>query len=89
MTPMEAKGTGREDSSAADEYFSEDVGAARAGRFSALSRLPLPRTFEAFVYGSSGSRVEYCYQTVVRLPSGEGEVRWRNREGGGNWSVVL
>ena len=89
MSPMEAKGMVQGEFHAADEYFAQDVEAARAERFEALSRLPVPRTFEAYVFGSSESRVEYCYQVVVRLPSGESEVQWRNKEGGGNWSVTL
>ncbi|MBE0607303.1 MAG: hypothetical protein IH610_13575, partial [Deltaproteobacteria bacterium] len=55
----------------------------------ALSLLPLPRVFEAFVFGPSGSGVEFCFQTVERLPDGGFEVRWRNRKGGGNWVVTL
>jgi len=89
MSPMEAKGFPPGRHSAAEEYFSEDIGTFRSGRLEALSALPTPRIYEAYVYGASGSRVEYCFQVAVRLPSGGDEVRWRNREGGGNWSVVL
>ena len=71
------------------EFFAEDRAAFLAAREAALSPLPLPRVFEAFVFGPSGSGVEYCFQTVARRPDGGFEVRWRNREGGGNWVVTL
>ena len=74
---------------AAAEFFTEDRAAFLAAREAALSRLPVPRVFEAFVFGSSGSGVEYCFQTVSRRPADGFEVRWRNREGGGNWVVTL
>ncbi len=56
---------------AADEFFAEDRAAFLAAREAALSLLPLPRVFEAFVFGPSGSAVEYCFQTVERRPDGE------------------
>ncbi len=71
------------------EFFAEDRAAFLAAREAALSLLPLPHVFEAFVFGPSGSGVEYCFQTVARRPDGDFEVRWRNREGGGNWVVTL
>jgi hypothetical protein len=71
------------------EFFAEDRAAFLAAREAALSRLPLPRVFEAFVFGPSGTGVEYCFQTVERRPDGGFEVRWRNRESGGNWVVTL
>jgi hypothetical protein len=74
---------------AAAEFFTEDRAAFLAARGAALSLLPVPRVFEAFVFGPSGSGVEYCFQTVSRRPDGGFEVRWRNREGGGNWVVTL
>jgi len=74
---------------AAAEFFTEDRAAFRAAREAALSLLPVPRVFEAFVFGPSGSGVEYCFQTVSRRPDGGFEVRWRNREGGRNWVVTL
>lgn len=75
--------------SASEEFFAEDRTAYFAAREAALSLLPVPRVFEAFVFGPSGSRIEYCFQVVVRKPDGGFEVRWRNREGGGNWTVTL
>jgi len=89
VSPMEAKGFPAGRYSAAEEQFAPDLEDWRAGRAAALARLRSPKVFEAFVYGPSGSVVEHCIQTVERLPSGGHEVRWRNREGGGNWKVTL
>ena len=86
---MEAKGFVSGPFAAAVEFFAEDGAAFLAAREAALSLLPVPRVFEAFVFGPSGSGVEYCFQTVSRRPDGGFEVRWRNREGGGNWVVTL
>jgi hypothetical protein len=74
---------------AAAEFFTEDRAAFLAAREAALSPLPVPRVFEAFVFGPSGSGVEFCFQTVSRRPDNGFEVRWRNRDGGGNWVVTL
>jgi hypothetical protein len=74
---------------AAAEFFTDDRAAFLAAREAALSLLPVPRVFEAFVFGPSGTGVEYCFQTVSRRPDGGLEARWRNREGGGNWVVTL
>lgn len=98
LSLMEAKGwapgpgvtdDGHGGPGAAAEFFTEDRAAYLAAREAALSLLPVPRVFEAFVFGSSGCGVEYCFQTVSRRPDGGFEVRWRNREGGGNWVVTL
>jgi len=86
---MEAKGWVPGPGEAAAEYFAEDRDAFLAAREAALSLLPRPRVFEAFVFGPSGSGVEYCFQTVERGPDGGFEVRWRNREDGGNWVLTL
>ncbi|MBP2679220.1 MAG: hypothetical protein H6Q83_1890 [Deltaproteobacteria bacterium] len=86
---MEAKGWASGPGEAAAEFFAEDRAVFLAAREAALSLLPLPRVFEAFVFGPSGSGVEYCFQTVERRPGGGFEVRWRNRAGGGNWVVTL
>ena len=91
---MEAKGfasgpfAGHQASMAVGIFRGRPGGVSR-GEGGALSLLPLPRVFEAFVFGPSGSGVEYCFQTVSRRPDGGFEVRWRNREGGGNWVVTL
>jgi hypothetical protein len=89
LTLMEAKGGAAGPFAAGEEFFAEDRAAFLAEREAALSLLPVPRVFEAFVFGPSGSGVEYCFQTVARRPDGGFEVRWRNREGGGNWVVTL
>jgi hypothetical protein len=86
---MEAKGFADGPFAAAGEFFVEDRSAFLSEREAALDLLPAPRVFDAFVFGPSGSRVEYCFQTVARRPGGGFEVRWRNREGGGNWVVTL
>lgn len=74
---------------ASEEFFAEDRAAFLAARFERLSRLPLPHVFEGFVFGPSGSGVEYCFLILARRPDGVFEVRWRNREGGRNWVVTL
>ena len=89
LSLMEAKGCEPGPGAGADEFFAEDRPAFLAARGAALSRLPVPRVFEAFVFGPSGSRVEYCFLVLVRRPDGTYAARWRNREGGGNWSVTL
>ncbi|MGE5247198.1 MAG: hypothetical protein ACM3L8_02520 [Verrucomicrobiota bacterium] len=89
VSPMEAKGFPAQGGAAGEDGFAEDHEAFLEGRFSALSGLPVPHVFEAYVFGPSGSRVEYCFQTVVRRPAGGHQVRWRNRDGGGNWVVTL
>jgi hypothetical protein len=89
VSPMEAKGFPPGACAAEHEFFAEDREAFLEARSSALSGIRVPRIFEAYVFGPSGSRVEYCFQTEVRLPSGGSRVRWHNREGGGNWDVIL
>jgi len=89
LSLMEAKGYTPGPGPAAEEFFAEDRAAFLAAREAALSLLPVPRVFEAFVFGPSGSGVEYCFQTVSRRPDGGFDVRWRNRESGGNWVVTL
>jgi len=89
LSPMEAKGWIPGPGGAADEFSAVDRAAFLSAREAALSRLPVPRVFEAFVFGPAGSGVEYCFQTVSRRPDGGFDVRWRNREGGGNWVVTL
>jgi hypothetical protein len=89
LSLMEAKGYPPGPGPAADEFFAEDRAMFLAAREAALSLLPVPRVFEAFVFGPSGSGVEYCFQTVSRRADGGFTVRWRNRESGGNWVVSL
>jgi hypothetical protein len=89
LSLMEAKGWAPGRFAAAEEFFAESRTEFLAEREADLYLLPVPRVFEAFVFGPSGSGVEYCFQTVSRRPDGGFEVRWRNREGGGNWVVTL
>jgi len=89
LSLMEAKGFPAGPGAAADEFFAADRARFFAAREAVLSLLPVPRVFEAFVFGPSGSGVEYCFQTVTRRPDGGFAVRWRNREGGRNWVVTL
>jgi hypothetical protein len=89
LATMEAKGFPEGPSSAREEFFAESPDAFQAARAADLARLPAPRVFEAFVYGPSGSRVEYCFLLRVRRPDGAIVAQWRNREGGGNWGVTL
>ncbi|HSL91124.1 MAG TPA: hypothetical protein VK863_00625, partial [Candidatus Limnocylindrales bacterium] len=58
------------------------------GRSVEIGRHPLPRTFEAFVYGPAGSVAEYCFQVLVRHADGSVAASWRNRDGG-HWQVTL
>lgn len=89
LSLMEARGYASGPGAAADEFFAVDREAFLADREAGLSHLPVPRVFESFVFGPSGSGVEYCFQIVARRPDGGFGVMWRNREGGGNWRVVL
>ena len=89
LSLMEAKGFPPGPGAAAGEFFAEDRAAFLEAREASLSLLPVPRVFEAFVFGPSASGVEYCFQTVSHRPGGGLEARWRNREGGGNWVVTL
>ena len=89
LSAMEVKGFPGGPGAAAEEFFADDRDAFLAARSSMLSRIPGPRVFEAFVFGPSGSRVEYCFLLLVRRPDGTHAARWRNRVDGGNWSVTL
>lgn len=73
----------------ASEYFhSGDRDAFLRARSAALARHPRPRTFEGFVFGPSGSVVEYCFQ-VLRLRADGAVASWINSPSGGNWSITL
>lgn len=85
---MEVKNFAAHEGRASSYYFAGDREAFLRKRFEAIGAHPLPRTFEAFVFGPEGSVVEYCYQVLQRRPGGTVEASWRNREGG-NWSVTL
>ncbi len=53
-----------------------------------LAGHPLPRTFEGFVFGPSGSVVEYCFQ-VLRLRADGAVASWVNAPSGRNWTITL
>jgi hypothetical protein len=89
VSPMEAKGFPPGPGVAAEEFFAADRDGYLAARAEALSRIAGSRVFEAFVFGASGARVEYCLHTVRRRGDGALAAEWKNREGGGNWEVVL
>jgi hypothetical protein len=89
LTPMELKGYGDAPYGAAEREFAEDPGAFAAGRQAELSRHPLPRTFEAYVAGPSGTGVEYCFVVETRGADGTLRSSWRNPEDGGNWRITL
>lgn len=89
LSLMEAKGYAAGPGAAVEEFFATDRADFLSARGAGLSRMPVPRVFESFVFGPSGSGVEYCFQTVARRADGGFEARWRNRKGGGNWVVTL
>lgn len=88
LTVMEARNFSSAEGKA-DEYFhSGDRTEFLQARSAALAGLPLPRTFEGFVFGPSGSVVEYCFQ-VLQAAAGGAVASWINAPSGGNWSITL
>ncbi len=85
MEPKNAPGAAGE---ATDYFFAEDRAAWLSARMQALAGIPLPRTYEAYVYGPAGSKVEYCYLAMRIRDDGSVFAEWRNREGG-NWRITL
>lgn len=88
VSVMEVKNFAPGEGKASDYYFSDDRQAFLATRSKAVSRYPLPRTFETFVFGPAGSVVEYCFHVLRRRADGSVSAAWRNCDGG-NWSVTL
>jgi hypothetical protein len=88
LSVMELKKIGIGAGRAADIYFARDRDAFLRERSVALDRHPLPRTFEAYVFGTEGSVVEYCFQVLLLRRDGSVVAGWRNRDGG-NWQVTL
>jgi hypothetical protein len=88
-TVMELKNYGEAPYKACEHDFSDDPAGFAAGRMAELSKHPLPRTFETFVAGPSGSEVEYCFQLLIRDADGTLRTEWRNPESGGNWRITL
>ncbi len=88
ITEMELRKFGSGDARAVDYFHAADRDAYLRARIAALAAHPLPRTFEGFVYGPSGSVVEYCFQ-ALRVRNGEPVVAWINPPSGGNWTIRL
>ena len=88
ISVMELKNVAVGARKAGDVYFAADRDAFLRARLDALSRNPLPRTFDAYVFGPEGSVVEYCFQVLLRRKDGSVAAGWRNRDGG-NWTVTL
>ena len=88
LTAMEVRNYPPGGGEAAGYFHAADRDAFLATRIAALGGLPVPRTYEGFVFGPSGSVVEYCFQ-VLRA-RGDGIVSsWINNPSGGNWTVTL
>ncbi len=87
LTPMEAKGFSGPEYRSSGYPFGDRETFLR-GREVALGRLPVPRTFEGFLFGPSGSGAEYCFLVLRRHPDGRAAWEWRNRDGG-NWGLTL
>ena len=88
ISVMEVKNFAAAEGRASNYFFAKDREAFLRARSEAIAAHPLPRTFEAFVFGPAGSVVEYCYQVLLRRADGSVASVWRNRDGG-NWSVTL
>lgn len=85
---MGAKNAPGSPGEAAGYYFAEDRAAYLSARRNSFAGLPVPRTFEAYVFGPAGSAVEYCYLVTRIRTDGSVFTEWRNRDGG-NWAVTL
>ncbi len=85
MEPKNASGPAGQ---ATDYFFAEDRAVWLSARMRALAGLPVPRTYEAYVYGPAGSTVEYCYLAMRVRDDGSVFAEWRNRDGG-NWRITL
>jgi hypothetical protein len=88
LSVMEVKNFLPGEGRASDDFFAGDRESFLRARSKAIGRHPLPRTFEAFVFGPAGSVVEYCYQVLLRRADGSIAAVWRNRDGG-NWAVTM
>ncbi|MGB3398840.1 MAG: hypothetical protein WBA34_01570 [Candidatus Deferrimicrobiaceae bacterium] len=88
LVTMEVKNYASAGSRASEYFHSGDRDAFLRARSAALANHPRPRTFEGFVFGPSGSVVEYCFQ-VLRLHADWIVSSWINSPSGGNWSITL
>jgi hypothetical protein len=88
LTVMEVKNFASEEGRASGYFHAGDRESFLRNRAAVLAGHPPPRTFEGFVFGPSGSVVEYCFQ-VLRLRAGEAVASWVNAPSGANWSITL
>jgi len=88
LTVMEARNFSSAAGTASGYFHSGDRDAFLRERSAALAGLPLPRAFEGFVFGPSGSIVEYCFQVLKAGPAGA-LASWINAPSGGNWTITL
>jgi hypothetical protein len=88
LTVMEAKNASSSAGRASGYFFAEDREAWLRARERELAGLPVPRTFEGYVFGPAGRALQYCFQVLRRLPDGSVAAEWRNREGG-NWTITI
>lgn len=88
LTVMEAKNFSSAEGRAHGYFQSDDRNAFLQARSDALAGLALPRTFEGFVFGPSGSVVEYCFQ-ILTAGAGGVVASWINPPSGGNWAITL
>ncbi|MGE5189524.1 MAG: hypothetical protein ACM3NF_05660, partial [Gemmatimonadota bacterium] len=88
VAAMEVKNLSASPGRSADYFFAEDRAGYVSARMETLAGLPVPRTFEAYVFGPAGTAVEYCYLAMRVRPDGSVFTEWRNRDGG-NWTVAL
>ncbi len=88
MAVMEAKNAPAAAGPASGYFFAENRAAWVSARMRALAGLPVPRTYEAYVYGPAETTVEYCYLAMRVRDDGSVFAEWRNRDGG-NWRVTL
>ncbi len=88
ITEMEVKNFASGKGGASGYFHSGDRDAFLRRRAAALAGHRLPRTFEGFVFGPSGSVTEYCFQ-LLRLREDGAVASWVNSPSGGNWTITL
>ena len=88
LAVMEVKNFASAEARASEYFHSCDRESYLRKRAAVLAGHPLPRTFEGFVFGPSGSVVEYCFQ-VLRVRAGEAVASWVNAPSGTNWTITL
>ena len=88
LASMEAKKFPPGGPSAAGYPFAEDRAEYLRRRAGSLAAVPLPRTFEGYLFGPDGSDAEYCFLLLRLRPDGTVAAEWRNRDGS-NWTIRL